>query len=129
MTGSFADRVRAAGLVAAKDLPDGAALALELRSRLEHEGLACEDVFADDDGWCFFVSAQSCPVGVTLYRTNDGHSSSWQVSVVYEGGLSTIWSEQSARQGTALAARIRALLEEHLGRRLGPQVPPIEPSR
>lgn len=129
MTGSFADRVRAAGVAAAKDLPDGAGLAVELRSRLEREGFECEHVFADDDGWCFFVSAQSCPVGVTLHRTDDGQSSSWQVSVVYEGGLSAIWSEQSARQGTVLAARIRSLLEDHLDRLLGPQVPPIEPSR
>jgi hypothetical protein len=128
MTGSFTDRVPAADR-AAKVASDGAELAAELRGRLEREGLACEGVFADDDGWCFFVSAQSCPVGVTLYRTNDGESCSWQVSVVYEGGLSTIWSEQSARQGTTLAARIRALLDDHLRGTVGRPSSPSAPSR
>lgn len=128
MTGSFADRVIAAGLAATNDLPDGAALAVELRSRLEHEGLVCDEIFADEDGWCFFVSAQSCPVGVTLHRAHDLNRS-WQVSAVYEGGLSGIWSEQNAREGSVLAARVRTLLEDQLARKRGPQSPAVEPPR
>lgn len=129
MTESFADRVRAAGLASAAELPDGVDLALELRSRVEREGFACEDVFADDDGWCFFVSAQSSPVCVTLYRTTDEHASTWHVSVVYEGGLSSIWSEQNARQGAQLAARVRALLDDRLAQLLGPNRAARDPLR
>lgn len=116
MPESFADRMRAAGLDATADLPAGARLALELRAEVERAGFACEDVYADDEGWTFFVSPEHAPVCVTLYRTVGEARPSWQVAVNYEGGLSSIWSEQGARRGTLVAARVRTLLNAHLER-------------
>lgn len=114
MDDSFADRMAAAGHAATADLSDGTRVAVELRSRLEREGLGCDEVWADGEGWSFFVASQSSPVCVSVNRAADVADGPWEVSAHYEGGLSSIWSEQTARAGTLLALRVQGLLRMHL---------------
>jgi hypothetical protein len=114
MDESFAARMHVAAAAAGAEGTDGVRLAGELRACLERAGYRCEEVFADDDGWCFFVAAERSPVCVALLRARPHAARPWQVTAQYEGGLSSIWSEQSAREGALLATHIQALLHEYL---------------
>lgn len=117
MKETFPARMRAAARAVGADLPEGARLAVELRARLSQEGHACDDVFADEEGWSFFVSTQQAPVCVLLLQTRVNGVPVWQATAQYEGGLSSIWSEQGARHGVQLALRIQAALNAHLAAR------------
>lgn len=117
MNETFRERLRAAASAVAADLPEGARLAVELRARLLLDGYACDDVLPEDGGWCFFVATQEAPVCVLLLQSSVNGARVWQATAQYEGGLSSIWSEQSARQGAQLATRIQGVLNDHLASR------------
>lgn len=63
------------------------------------------------------MSTQQAPVGVVVTPPTAGGSPAWTAIAQYEGGLSSIWSEQQARAGAQLALRIQTLLDDHLARR------------